>query len=139
MGNSAQAQTSGIRSFDTFVEDECCGKISFSLDEEFDDRTTRIFGAARTDGSVHMSIVPLLLMRAFTTIVDNRPPGNLHVGQTCELHQLPRAGSTLDAEVFCRYKEIKRNRLIIRFEVFLSEPSTGHRLLSGLTTIFWAK
>lgn len=85
-----------------------------------------------------MSTVPLLLMRAFTTVVVNRPPGNIHVGQVCELFELPKVGTTVDAEVICRQKELKRERRILAFEINLTDPKSRRKLISGLTTIFWA-
>jgi hypothetical protein len=127
-----------LRVFDTFEIGQHCGRATLALDENFVSRIEKLFGPPLSAGRIHMSVVPLLLMRAFTTIVDNRPPGNLHVGQICELFELPCADTLVDAEVICRNKEIKRDRRILAFEVNLLDPEKRRNLISGLTTIFWA-
>jgi hypothetical protein len=45
---------------------------------------------------------------------------------------------TVDAEVICRKKELKRERRVLAFEVNLTDPESQKKLISGLSTIFWA-
>ncbi|MGV6806466.1 MAG: hypothetical protein ACWA5K_01010 [bacterium] len=108
------------------------------IDDEFVSRINDLFGPALSNNHIHMAAVPLLLMRAYTTIVDNRPPGNIHVGQVCKLLELPAVGSTLCAEVVCQRKELKRDRRILTFATSLTDSVSKKRLMCGESTIFWA-
>ncbi|MEE2692723.1 MAG: hypothetical protein VX640_14410 [Pseudomonadota bacterium] len=134
---SADAKTE-MRLFDSFSPGQPCGRAVIALNRTFTEQMKNLLGPSLTDDRIHMAAVPLLLMRAFTTVVGGRPPGNLHVGQVCELFELPGTEAELEANVVCLGKEKKRDRKILRFEISLSEPGSGRRFMSGVSTIFWA-
>lgn len=126
------------RLFDTFEHGQHCGQATLALDKDFTSRLNTLFDTGTQDDRIPMSAVPLLLMRAFTTVVVNRPPGNIHVSQICTLTELPRHDAVLEAEVTCVHKETKKERRILQFNVTLTDSKTSALLMSGVSTIFWA-
>lgn len=126
------------RLFDSFEAGAECGRATFALDSDLSAQLNDLLQSARSDDRIPMAAVPLLLMRAFTTVVPNRPPGNIHVGQICKLFELPKADAVMEARVACMKKETKKDRRIVHFDVTLSDLRSGRVMMSGVSTIFWS-
>jgi hypothetical protein len=111
-----------------------CGELI--VDEESVRGWNKLFDCNATGRRVPMGAVPLILMRAYSDLVAPRPPGNVHVGQSCTLHALPEIGQPLRTSVSCISKERRGDRLLVRFDVQLhnnrSEP-----MITGISTMFW--
>lgn len=97
-----------------------------------------IYGPVHDQEHLPMGAVPFLLMRAYAAIVTPRPPGNLHVGQSCTLRELPRMDTELQASAACIHKEIRGERRVVKFEVKICEARSNEPLISGISTMFWA-
>lgn len=126
------------RLFASFESGQHCGRATLSLDKEFSSRLNTLFDAATCDEHMPMSAVPLLLMRAYTTVITDRPPGNIHVGQVCNLVELPKHDAVMEVSVTCAHKEMRKGRRILQFDVTLTDSRTRNLLISGLSTVFWA-
>jgi hypothetical protein len=133
-----QAEGATPWTFQSFEPGTVIGTTPLLFDRDMIDQWGDVFGAPVSDTVVPMAAIPLLLMRAFADVVVPRPPGNLHVGQQCELHRLPRVEEKMVAKVTCRTKELHRERKVVQFQIDICDAADAQPLCSGLTTIFWA-
>ncbi len=138
---SAQDLTASPLTFDMFHVNERIGTHILTIDHAMMKLWKDLYGNCPedclVDTTVPMGTVPLLLMQAFATIVVPRPPGNLHVGQSCIIHAMPEIGKPLNATVDCASKEKKGTRNLISFRTHISDTETGYLFVSGITKVFW--
>lgn len=124
-------------SYDTFVVGARIGSNTLVFDLEQMQLWQQLYGEAPASRHVPMGAAPLLLMQAFATIVVPRPPGNLHVGQTCTVKRMPDIGKSMSATVDCLHKEKKGERKLVAFATHITDPESGDTLISGVTKVFW--
>jgi hypothetical protein len=75
-------------------------------------------------------------MRAFTALMQDRPPGNIHAGQKFWLARLPRLNDRLSTRLSCAGKEFKNNRRWVTFATETAD-SAGRPLFRGEMTAIW--
>ncbi|QEW23211.1 hypothetical protein LA6_005447 (plasmid) [Paracoccaceae bacterium] len=72
-------------------------------------------------GDIELTIA--MLMRAYTLLVDPRPPGNIHAEQNMRIFRTLRAGETVPATASCLEKERKSGRNWVVFEIRIGTVS----------------
>jgi hypothetical protein len=125
--------------FSAFEPGLLIGKSELTFDEVMLHQWESLYGPLKSKGMAPLGSVPLLLMRAFATIITPRPAGNLHVGQQCILHRLPKIGAKMLASASCASKEEKHGRKVVQFAVDITDSPGGNLMITGTTTIFWAQ
>lgn len=83
------------------------------------------------------SIAVAMSMRAFLTVAQPRPPGNVHARERFTLHALPRVGETVQSVIFCEHKEMRRERRYVDLRVE-GLGAEGRPLYTGLMSLIWA-
>lgn len=106
------------------------------VDEESVKEWNKLFACPPAGSRIPMGAVPLVLMKAYAGLVIPRPPGNVHVGQSCTLHELPEIGQPLRTSASCVSKERRGDRLIVRFDVRLHNDRFDP-MITGISTMFW--
>ncbi|MGE3594139.1 MAG: hypothetical protein AB7N70_01220 [Dehalococcoidia bacterium] len=130
--------SSGVYTYDSLLTGTRIGAASLCMDHETLRLWARVYGPLAKSEHLPSAAAPLLLMQAFTTIVSPRPPGNLHVSQSCNIYRLPRVGSVIAATVDCIHKELRGDRRLVDFHIELRNADGSSLIASGLTRIFWA-
>lgn len=124
--------------FAKFEPGTSMGSVAMTLDEAFLARWRRIYpfgGAAGDEMSPAFSTV--VFMNAWRTIVDPKPPGNVHAGQKVIFSAVPRLGESIDTQVFCLSKEERKGRKYVKLQT-VSTGVNGRALFVGETNLIWA-
>ena len=106
-------------------------------DQVMSDRWCSIYGIDPGSGAEQASIALVLAMRALLSVVAPRPPGNVHARQRMTLCALPVLGETVQSEVTCVRKEIKRERRYVDFAV-KGFGENGRSLYEAEMSLIWA-
>jgi hypothetical protein len=124
--------------FDTFEPGKLIGTRVLTLDPELVERWLQLFPDDRDGERMPAGMTAAVYSRAYSDILQPRPPGNVHGAQRFEIVQLPSIGDTLVTSLSCESKELKGDRRWVRF---VSETRRDdHTLLfSSLMTTLWAK
>lgn len=137
---SASASASEVMTFDRFEAGQPLGAFELTVDDTMLALWEKLYGNRPGDADrLPAAFAPLILMRALLSVVAPRPPGNLHVGQTCDIRAMPRAHQPFVAAVECRAKTLRKERRVVDFLVSVRSTDDGTPLLSGTSTIFWAR
>jgi len=75
-------------------------------------------------------------MRAYLTILPDRPPGNIHARQTLALHRAIAEGDQVSATLACVAKELRADRRRLTLAVSATAPDGP--LFEAQMTILWA-
>lgn len=88
-------------------------------------------------GMVPSGLATVLLMRGFHKAIPSRPPGNIHVRQTMQLHAPIREGEEVATQVICQRAERsgERRKLDLAVE---TRGEDGRAVISGLISLYWA-
>ena len=97
-----------------------------------------IYGFPVSGDRVYLGLAQLVVMRVYTEVVQPRPPGNLHVGQTVEITSAPFLNESMVGEVRCSEKCLKGDRKLVVFQVDVSGHESAAYLFKGKISIFWA-
>jgi hypothetical protein len=124
--------------FDDFQPGTLLGEREFN----FTDATAAEWCALFPDDRRSLPAMPaamiaMVLMRAFVSILDDRPPGNVHAGQKFWVSRLPVLGDRLTTRMGCIGKELKSNRRWLTFRSDTTD-SAGGLLFRGQMTTIWA-
>lgn len=118
------------------------GSVLGQCDFEFSEATFGEWWALFPDDAASRPTMPsamvaMVLMRAFMSIMSDRPPGNIHAGQKFRIVSLPVLGDRLSTQLRCLSKDIRNSR---RWVTFGSETSdaAGRPLFFGEMTTLWA-
>ncbi len=137
--SKAENATPTMWKFDDFEPGVVIGRKQMSLTPSFFEQWVALYPRSNNSGSVPMGAVALILMQAYTSVIENRPPGNVHVGQRCTLHRLPHAEALMEASVKCLEKRLSGERRIIQLLIEVTDATRHDSLMSGLMTLFWAQ
>lgn len=80
----------------------------------------------------------MVIMRAFVTLMHDRPEGNIHAGQRFWVAQLPRLDDRLVTILTCQGKEFRNGRRWVTFATETSDQS-GALMFRGEMTTIWAQ
>jgi hypothetical protein len=83
------------------------------------------------------AMTAMILMRAFTEILSQRPRGNIHAGQKFWISRLPHVGDEITTTLRCIGKEEKNGRRWVTFSSNTNDTA-GRLLFRGQTTTIWA-
>ncbi len=129
-----------ILTFDGFEPGQCLGTYELTIDQKMIQLWTELYGSClHLTGKLPLAFAPLILMRALLTVVAPRPSGNLHVGQTCKVKEMPRSDEVLTVSVTCSSKSLKKDRRVVDFTVEVRGSDSDEAMLLGVATIFWAQ
>lgn len=129
---------SGYFTFADFPEGEAMGSVEMVLSEAFRDRWRRVYpGDEAAEGALPPAVSTVVLMHAWRTIVDPKPPGNVHAGQQVTVAATPRLGERIATAVRCLSKEERKGRKFVRLQT-VSTGEDGRALFTGETTLIWA-
>lgn len=131
-----EAKLKPILTFDELREGSVFASGELVIDEESVNEWNKLFSCDPNGRRVPMGAVPLVLIRAYSDLVCPRPPGNVHVGQSCTLHELPEIGQSIRTSASCLSKERRGERLIVRFDVSLHN-ARAEPMITGISTMFW--
>ncbi|MGB6446272.1 MAG: hypothetical protein WBF47_13990 [Xanthobacteraceae bacterium] len=127
-----------MMTFTAFRPDTFLGTHDFVLSREIVDRWTDLFPDDRASlPTIPASMMAMILMRAFTNILSERPQGNIHAGQKFWITRLPSIGEHAVTTLRCVGKEEKNGRQWITFSSE-SNGVAGQLLFRGQMTTIWA-
>lgn len=123
--------------FDNFEVGQLLGQLSITLDQERLDNWLAIYGAPHRPDRAPSGLLVTAMMEAYLGAIKPRPPGNVHASQKLKFSKPVVVGARLDAEVRCLWKEKRKERGWVGFDVILR--CDGQEVLSGEITSIWAK
>jgi hypothetical protein len=129
---------SDMFTYDSFEPGKAMGSVQTVLGDAFCDLWRRIYPADELSGDLlPIAASTVILMKAWRTIVDPRPPGNVHASQKVHFTAAPRLGETVNTEVRCIAKELRKDR---KFVTLLTQSTGdgGRALFTGETLLIWA-
>lgn len=127
-----------MKTFDVLEAGSLLGEHRFVFDEAALGEWTALFPEdAGCRPVMPPAMLAMVVMRAFIAIMHDRPPGNVHAGQSFELLRLPVLDERLVTRLRCQCKDLRNGR---RWVTFNSETSGDHGELrfSGVMTTLWA-
>jgi hypothetical protein len=114
------------------------GRHDLVLSDEAVDQWTTLFPDDLSSlPTMPAAMMAMVLMRAFTEILNDRPRGNIHAGQKFWISRLPRAGDRITTTLRCVGKEEKVGRHWLTFASD-STDTVGGLLFRGQMTTIWA-
>jgi hypothetical protein len=84
------------------------------------------------------AMTAMVMMRCFTDVLRDRPPGNIHAGQKFRIRRLPRVGESFITRLGCMGKEIRKDRFWVRFS-FDATDAANAPLFRGEMTTVWSQ
>jgi hypothetical protein len=133
------AEEDALILFDQLEPGTCLGSTAMSVDRRMLQAWQALYGPRTESPVLPLAFAPLLLMRAMLAIVSPRPPGNIHVGQTYRIRRMPRIDAALTASVWCSEKDVRKGRRVVKLEIVLTELPGADPIVSGCSTLFWAR
>lgn len=127
-----------MMTFASFQPGATLGQQDLVLTTDAADQWTALFPDDRQSlPTMPAGMTAMVLMRAFTEILSDRPRGNVHAGQKFWISRLPHVGDAITTTLRCLGKEEKSGR---RWVTFSSESNdaAGHPLFRGQMTTIWA-
>jgi hypothetical protein len=119
--------------FEDFVPGKVLGVHRETLGAEWFAQWREVIGAAQpTAGGLAMAFA----MRAYLTILPERPGGNIHARQRLRLHGRIAPGDTVEATLRCTARELKNERRRVVLQV--KAARAGNPLFDAEMTIYWA-
>ena len=125
--------------YDRFVEGFAIGSTLKELDSNIIDRWNVIYDSGRSCDHMPRGLAQVIIMSAYTEVVQPRPPGNLHLGQHVEVYGIPKVGDQMSCKVFCIGKQKKKEKGLVTFQVDVGLVSTSVTLFKGRLTVLWAR
>lgn len=124
--------------FETFQPGELIGSRDYFLDTGALEDWLALFPADRNGDLMPPGMMAAVTIRAYSDVLQPRPPGNVHAAQSFTLRRRPRQGSRLTTTVRCAEKELRKGRRWIVFATETTDASTGAPAFSGRMTVIWA-
>ena len=129
----------GHWTYDRFIEGSAIGSTLKQLDSNTIDRWNVIYDSGRFLDHMPRGLAQVIIMSAYTEVVQPRPPGNLHLGQNVEVYGIPKVGDQMSCKVFCIGKQKKKGKCLVTFQVDVGLVSTSVTLFKGQLTVLWAR
>jgi hypothetical protein len=123
--------------FDTFTPGKAIGTRSLTLDSALIERWVALFPEDRDGDRMPAGMTAAVMIRAYSDILQPRPPGNVHGSQIFQIARLPRVGDTLVTTIACESKELKGERRWVRLASD-TRREDGTSMFTGLMTTLWA-
>ena len=136
---SSDTGDKGHWTYDRFVEGTAIGSILKELDSNTIDRWNVIYDTGRFFDHMPRGLAQVIIMSAYTEVVQPRPPGNLHLGQHVEVYSTPKVGDQMSCKVSCIGKQQKKEKCLVTFQVDVGLVSTSSMLFKGELAILWAR
>jgi hypothetical protein len=113
------------------------GESRFAFDEDALAQWLALFPGDRAS----LSLMPpamtvMVIMRTFTDLLRDRPPGNIHAGQKFCISRLPKLTETLTTRLGCLSKEIRKDRFWVRFGFDTADAAKAPLFRAEMTTIW---
>ncbi|MEJ1938492.1 MaoC family dehydratase [uncultured Bradyrhizobium sp.] len=124
--------------FETFEPGKTIGSRTLTLSAELLQRWLTLFPDDHDGERMPPGMTAAVYSRAYSDILQPRPPGNVHGQQLFTIAKLPVVGDTLVTELRCEGKELKGERRWVRF-ASETRRQDGTLMFSGLMTTLWAK
>jgi len=124
--------------FDTFEPGAVIGARSLTLTPDLVERWLVLFPDDRGGEKMPPGMTAVVFIRAYSDLLQPRPPGNIHGAQVFEVRRLPAVGETVGTTLSCRDKELRGDRRWVRFAT-QTRSAGGEMLFTGLMTTLWAK
>ena len=137
-GIGAGASDNEPWTFEKFVVGTFIGSSLQRVDDEFIESWNSIYGTPDWEASMPFGAAQLITMKAYTEVVQPRPPGNIHAKQKCRLSRVPVLGREMEVSVSCTAKYIRRNRKVIDFGVDICDAESGQLYAASTLEICWA-
>ena len=128
-----------MRTFEKLEPGTVLGEHAFALTESAAAEWTALFpDDAECLPTMPPAMVAMVIMRAFVTLLHDRPQGNIHAGQKVSVSRLPALNDQLVTTLTCASKELKNGR---RWASFTSDTrdTAGRFLFRGEMTTIWAQ
>ncbi len=132
----AQAKAS-VWVFDDFHPGEQLGRLAIPMDATRLANWSAIYGEPTTTERLPSGMLVAAMMEAYLAAFQPRPPGNIHASQKLAFGKTVRVGDTLDAEVGCLWKEMRKGRCWVAFDVLLRKGDRD--VLRGEIRTIWAR
>ena len=126
--------------FDRFEAGALIGTSVLPVTGTDAERWTALFpraGAPQPD-RLPAGLAVALMMRGYMTILSDRPPGNVHAGQTLVWGEPIRPGGEVVVSLRCLTKELRNDRRWVTFENRVT-ATTGQLHLHGQMRMLWAQ
>jgi hypothetical protein len=115
------------------------GEHPFALTAEAVTEWTALFPSdAECLPAMPPAMIAMVIMRAFATLMHDRPEGNIHAAQKFWIAQLPNLDDRLVTTLSCAGKEFKNGRRWVTFATETSNQS-GRLMFRGEMTTVWAQ
>jgi hypothetical protein len=124
--------------FDTFEPGKTIGSRTLTLDRDLLEQWFALYPDDRDSERMPPGMMAAVYSRAYSSILQPRPPGNVHGQQSFTVSKLPVVGDTLVTDLRCEGKEVKGERRWVRFASD-TRRADGELMFSGLMTTLWAK
>jgi len=124
--------------FETFEPGRMIGSRTLTLTAELLQQWLNLFPEDRDSERMPSGMTAAVYSRAYSDILQPRPPGNVHGQQRFTIAKLPVVGDTLVTDLRCEGKELKGERRWVRF-ASETRRTDGTLLFTGLMTTLWAK
>ena len=82
------------------------------------------------DDRVPAGMLCVITMRAYTSLITPRPPGNIHGRQRFDVGRLPKFGERVTTSIHCESKEIRNGRFWVHL-LFETLDASGAYLFRG--------
>jgi hypothetical protein len=124
-------------SYDVFEPGQMLGSHREHLSQSAIDRWCALFPDDQAGTTMPAGMVAAIMMRAYSAILPDRTPGNVHASQRFSIHALPAAGTDLVTELRCQGKEIRKERRWVELATVTCD-GRGQLLFSGIIRNIWA-
>jgi hypothetical protein len=124
--------------FADFQPGAVLGERKFAFDDAALAQWLKLFPDDRgTAPLMPPAMIAMVIMRAFTDVLRDRPPGNIHARQTFGVTRLPTLNELLVTTLSCRAKELKRERRWVIFGFDAIDVAKAPVFRGEMTTV-WA-
>ena len=123
--------------YERFTPGAVMGEREQVLDEAAFRRWFALFPEDERGDLMPAGMVASVVMRAYSDILQNRPPGNVHGSQRFEIARLPRRGDRLVTELCCTEKSLRKERRWVNLKT-VTRDAEGRQLFTGEMAIMWA-
>lgn len=127
-----------MQRFDDLQPGALLGTRRQRIDADVLDQWAAVYGPLDPASEAPLGLVTVLVMRAYCSVLDHRPPGNINVGQSLRILRPPRRDEDVEVAVSCRSKRRSQARLIVEFGVEMRAAASGQLLADGALVLFWA-
>lgn len=128
-----------VWTFDKFKIDDHIGTSIQIVDQQTYWSWNSLYKSSHRKSSLPYGISQLIVMRAYTEVVQPRPPSNIHAAFNCRLIKTLSLSKEVQAKVFCVNKYMRRKRKMVDFRVNVSDSESGVLLCSATLGICWSK